>query len=149
MLAAVVGSVGLLVGLGGLAAQEKPSFAGRWVLVSPAESAGQEQIVTQDGTTLTAEHAAEGHGHKSVYRLDGTESRNVLASHGSEIVTLSKASWTSDRLTIESHTTYPDGRKLHATAVWSLDAEGRLLIELTERGMRPSPTSTKLLYAKR
>ena len=32
---------------------EKPDFSGRWVMVSPAEGAGQEQVIKQDATTLT------------------------------------------------------------------------------------------------
>ncbi len=148
-LSVLVGSMGLLVGLAGVSAQEKPNFAGRWVLVSPPESAGQEQVVTQDAATLTTAHASSGHGHRSVYALDGSESRNALTSHGHEIVTVSKTTWNRERLTIESETTYPDGRKLQATDVWSLDAEGRLLIERTERGLTPSPSTMKLVYGKR
>jgi hypothetical protein len=104
---ALVGSVGILLAMAVTSAQEKPNFAGQWVLVSPAEGEGQEQTVTQDATTLTTAHASEGHGHRWVYKLDGTESRNVLVSHGNAVVTLSKASWDGNRLRIASDTTYP------------------------------------------
>jgi hypothetical protein len=147
---ALAGSIGLLLGLAVISAQEKPNFAGRWVLVTPADRAGQEQTVTHDATTLTTAHASTGHGHRAQYKLDGTENRNVLVSHGSDIVTLSKASWHGNQLTIASDTTYPDGRKLATKQVWSLDADGRLTVDFTESGMGgASPTTRKLVYTRR
>ena len=150
-LRALVGSIGMLLALGpgATSAQESPNFAGRWVLVSPADSAGQEQTVTQDAAKLTTAHASDGDGHRSVYRLDGAESRNVLGSHGSDIVTLSTASWNGNRLTITNNTTYPDGRKRHTTQVWSLEGKDRLVIEFTESGPSATPRTTTLVYARR
>jgi hypothetical protein len=147
---ALVGSIGVLLTLSlGATAQERPNFAGRWVLVSPTDSAGQEQTVTQDTAQLTTSHASEGGGHRTVYRLDGVENRTVLGSHGSDIVTLSTASWNGNRLTIASNSTYPDGRKRHTTHVWSLDGKDRLVIEFTESGSSASPRTTTLVYARR
>lgn len=76
-----------------ISSQQKPNFSGRWVVVGPPDAAGEEQTVKQDVKTLSTEHASEGPGHKTTYKLDGTESRNVIASHGSDIVTMSKAVW--------------------------------------------------------
>ena len=148
---ALAGSIGMLLalGLGTTSAQERPNFAGRWVLVSPIDSAGQEQTVTQDTAQLTTAHAAEGDDHRTVYRLDGAENRTVLRSHGSDIVTLSTASWNGNRLTIVSNSTYPDGRKRHTTHVWSLDGKDRLVIEFTESASSASPRTTTLVYARR
>src|SRR5262245_60533533 len=128
-------------------AQEKPNFAGHWVLVIPSESAGQAQRVTHDGTTLTTAHGSSGDDHRMTYKLDGSETRNVLKSHGSDIVTRSTASWTGARLTITSDTTYPDGRTLHAVQVWSLDGD-RLTVESIESGLRPEPRTMTLVYAR-
>jgi hypothetical protein len=115
-------------------AQQKPDFSGRWVVVEPAGEAGGEQQITHDlqANTLTIAHDSEGHGHKLVYKLDGTESRNALASHGSEIVILSKAMWTGNQIAIRSLATYPDGRRMDSKQVWSLDAGGQLIVEGTE-----------------
>ena len=146
---AFAAGVGLVLALTVMSAQDKPNFAGRWVLVSPAESAGQEQIVTQDAMTLTTGHASEGHGHQMVYKLDGTAHRNVLVSHGADVVTISKASWNGSMLTLIEDTTYPDGRKRHAERVWSLDAAGRLTVEFLESGPGASPTTMKLVYTRR
>jgi len=146
---AFAASLAVALGLAVVSAQEKPSFAGRWVASSPADSAGQMQIVTHDEKLLTTAHDSEGHGHKAAYKLDGTESRNVVTSHGEEIVTLSKTSWNGNRLTIVSDTTYPNGRKWHTEQTWSLDDSGRLVIDFTESGMTPAPVSRKTLYTKK
>ena len=146
---ALAGSVVLLLAFVATRAQEKPNFTGQWVLVSPAEAAGQEQTVTHDAATLTTGHASTGDGHRAVYKLDGTESRNVVVSHGSDIVTLSKASWTGNQLTMTSDTTYPDGRKRQAKQVWSLDGEGRLVIDFTESWLGEAPKTMRLVYRRR
>jgi len=130
-------------------AQSKPDFSGRWVYVSPEAAAGQEQTITQTETTLTTGHASEGGGHHATYRLDGTESRNVMASHGQEIVSVSKATWDGERLVISTSTTYPDGRRLESKHVWSLDAQQRLVIDSTETiAARPARTSRAVLTRK-
>lgn len=115
-------------------AQQKPDFSGRWVVVEPAGEAGGEQQITHDpkANTLTIAHDSEGSGHKLVYKLDGTESRNALASHGSEIVILSRAMWTGNQIAIRSVATYPDGRRMESKQLWSVDAGGRLIVEGTE-----------------
>ena len=113
------------------AAQEKPNFTGTWIVVAPAEGAGQEQEVRHTPTTLSKGHGSEGGGHSATYKLDGTESRNELTSHGQPIVTLSKALWDGDKVVITSATTYPDGRKLDTKEIWSLDSTGRLVIEMS------------------
>lgn len=74
-----------------MVAQAKPNFSGTWVVVSPAEAAGQEEQVRHTDTTLSTGHESEGGGHSATYKLDGSESRNELTSHGEKIVTLSKA----------------------------------------------------------
>lgn len=52
--------VGLLLTIGPLFAQQRPDFSGHWVMVSPLDGAEQEQVVTQDATTLTVAPAAGG-----------------------------------------------------------------------------------------
>jgi hypothetical protein len=142
----VVTGLVLLFGtsIGAPFAQQKPDFSGHWVMVSPSEGAGQEQVVTQDATTLTVAPAAGGQGQVLVYKLDGTESRTVLP----QSVMISKAAWTGNQLTITSTSAAPGGQTLDQTLVWSLDGEGRLVIEvqLTRTGM--PPTKTTMVYRK-
>src|SRR6187401_1862649 len=91
-------------------AQPKPNFSGRWVITSPADSAGQEQIVTQDAKTLTVEHASEGGGHKMSYQLDGVERRMAIPGRaGAEITMLAKASWDGNTIVVLTNTSYPNG----------------------------------------
>src|SRR5688572_12637469 len=73
----------LLLGLACVAAaQQRPNFSGTWIPVGSGDTSGQEQTIKQDATTLRRSHASEGDGHHFTYKLDGTESRIVLPSHG-------------------------------------------------------------------
>jgi len=129
-------------------AQRRPDFSGTWVVVSPAEAAGQEETIKQDATTFTRGHASGGGGHSFSYKLDGTESRLVMKSHGEEIVTLAKASWEGDRLVIAEGVTYADGRKSRRTLAWSLDSQGPLVMEFTEQ-FDGKPLTTMKVVSKR
>jgi hypothetical protein len=143
-------AVGVVALAGAVAgAQSKPDFSGTWIIVTPAEAAGQEQQVQQTATTLTTGHASEGGGHAMTYKLDGTETRNVLTSHGEDIVSLSKAAWDGNKLVITTVTTYPDGRKLDAKQIWSLNAEGALVVEHTQAMAELKPTRLTVVHRKR
>lgn len=141
--------VGVLALVAAAAAQQRPDFSGRWVVVSPAEGAGQEQRVEQTETTLTLSHGAEGDDHRMAYRLDGSESRNVITSHGSDLVTLSRCTWKGGALTIQSSTTYPDGRRLEQTMVWSLDEKGQLVIDGSESMSGRPPEKMRVVHRRR
>jgi hypothetical protein len=141
--AVVVASVALT------AAGQKPDFSGTWITMSPADAAGQEQWITQDATTLTTGHGSEGGGHSFTYKLDGTESRQVLTSHGEHVVTLATAVWKAEQLIITQKTTYPDGRKRTASSTWSIDASGRLVVELTEEFDGQPPNTRRMVSRKK
>ena len=130
-------------------AQAKPNFSGTWVAISPAEAAGQEQEVRHTATTLSTGHASEGDGHSATYKLDGTESRNELTSHGQKIVTLSKAVWQGDKVVITSGTTYPDGNKLESKQTWSMDSSGQLVIEYSMAMTGQPPQSMTIVHKKK
>ena len=72
----------LLIALLGasVGAQTKPNFSGTWIVVTPAEGAGQEEVVRHTATTLSTSHASSSDGHDATYKLDGTESRNEPSS---------------------------------------------------------------------
>jgi len=130
-------------------AQEKPNFSGTWVAISPAEAAGQEQNVRHTATTLSTGHESNGGGHGFTYKLDGSESRNELTVHDDPIVTLSKAAWDGNKVVITSATTYPDGRKLDSKETWSLDSEGRLIVEHTQTMTGQPPRSMTIVSTKK
>ena len=132
-----------------LSAQQKPNFTGTWLIVTPTEAAGQEQVVRHTPTTLATGHASEGDGHNAAYKLDGSESRNELTSHGEPIVTISKAAWDGTKVVITSATTYPDGRKMDSKQTWTIDAEGRLVIEHTRTQAGQPPMTVTIVHTKK
>ena len=115
-----------------LLAVQKPDFSGTWVAVSPEETVGSEEDITQDATTVTRGRASSGAGQSVRYTLDGSPTRHVVRSQGQEIVTISRASWDGDRLVINESTTYPGGRVRKQRSVMSLDESGQLLIDVEE-----------------
>jgi len=130
-------------------AQSKPNFSGRWVVVSPEKGAGQEQTVKHDEKSLSTEHASEGAGHRMIYQLDGVERSNAIPARGTEITMLSKASWDGNRIVITTNTSYPNGMKTQAKEVWSLDAQGRLVIDFTESGPTGPGPAMKVIYVRK
>jgi hypothetical protein len=139
----------LLLAAASIVGAQKPNFSGTWIVVTPSEAGGQEQVVRHTETTLSTGHASEGGGHSATYKLDGTESRNELTSHGETIVTLSKAQWVGDKITITSSTTYPDGRKLESTETWSMNSAGLLVIEMTQLMTGQSVRTTTVIHRKK
>jgi hypothetical protein len=146
---AIASSALLLLLSAQVSAQPKPDFSGTWILVSPVDVAGQEHTITQDATTFTRSHASEGPGHSSTYKLDRTETRSTLTSHGRDIVTLARASWDGDRLVVVEDVTYPDGRKLAKTSTWALDGQGQLILEFTERFEGKPEVTTRVVYKRK
>ena len=134
----------------GVLAQQKPNFSGRWVITSPKDSAGQEQIVTQDAKTLTVEHASEGGGHKMSYQLDGVGRRMAIPGRaGAQITMRASASWDGDRIIVITNISYPNGMKTLSKDVWAIDAQGRLVIESTETGPTGPGPAVKLIHVKK
>lgn len=128
-------------------AQTRPNFSGHWVQISPEDGAGAEQFIKHDATTLATAHDSEGGGHNVTYTLDGSEQRTTMASHDSQIVTISRATWQGNTLVITASTTYPDGRKMTGNDTWSIDAEGHLVIDL-DRTLAGQPIKMKLVHKK-
>ena len=113
------------------ALQQKPNFSGTWVLVTPAEHAGQEEEIQHTATEIAFGHPSEsGHGHHKVYKLDGSDSRNVMAVHEQEIVSIGKALWEGDKLVIRESTSLPEGHKFESRMTLWLNADGQLVREM-------------------
>jgi hypothetical protein len=130
-------------------AQDKPNFSGTWIVVTPVEHAGQEETITHDATSLRVSHGSEGGHHASVYKLDGTPSRNVLTSHGAEIVSLATTSWKDGQLVIQQSTQYPDGKKIESRLTFALNSEGQLVRQITDTVEgKVSPTITVVARKK-
>jgi len=142
-----------------LAAQA--NFAGKWTLdpasvPAPADGGGgrggrggmlgQELTVTQDAANLTLEYMGGGQNPapvKLVYKLDGTESKNMMMGRGGQMEQVSKAAWAGQSLVI---TTTTAAGELKRTL--SLQG-GALVVETAAPGRDGGPgTTTKVSYKK-
>jgi hypothetical protein len=129
-------------------AQQRPNFTGKWTAVSPADAGGGVQTITHTETKLSIVHGSSGDDHNLEFILDGKEHRTVMATHGSEIVTLYTTTWNGDRLTMLSKSTYPNGNVLDQAQIWSLDAKGQLVIDLTETFTGRPKSTMQIVHRK-
>jgi hypothetical protein len=125
--ALLTGAVAVML-VAGIAAQAKPDFSGKWTIVpDPAAAAaaapagggggggrgggrgggggqfcGQECTITQDGTSLTVTRTTQAGETKAVYKLDGSESKNMQAGRGGQTEVVSKAAWDGNKVAIST-----------------------------------------------
>jgi len=130
-------------------AEQRPNFSGRWVIVLPEKGAGQEQIIKHDDKTLTKTPVGERGGPAATYQIDGVEHRATLPTRGQEIVSVTKAAWEGNTLVVTILESYPNGMKLNVKEVWSLDAQGRLVIEATESAEKQKAQVMKIVMQKK
>ena len=132
------------------AQQQKPNFSGTWVVVTPAEHAGQEETISHHEHTLRLGHgASHGGDHSEVFTLDGSPHKSSMPSHGSEIHSVSTASWNGDQLVVFRSSRYPDGRAINSKLTFSLNAEGHLVRQITDTVEgKDQPTVTVVMKRK-
>ena len=145
----------------GIAAQAKPDFSGKWTLVpDPAAAAapagggggggrgggrgggggqfcGQECTVMQDGTSLTVTRTTQAGEVKAVYKLDGSESKNMQAGRGGQTEVVSKAMWDGNKVSISTTRDF-GGNAVTTKTVLSVTG-GELTVE-NEGGQGPATT---------
>ena len=151
-----------------LAAQAKPDFSGKWVMdpaSAPAPPAGagggggggrgggrgggggagfgQEFTAKQDATTLTITRMQGDQTVTATYKLDGSESKNMVAGRGGQQEQVSKASWDGAKLVIVTTTQFGEQRR-------TISMEGgNLVVETSQPGRDGgAPTTAKLVYKK-
>jgi len=144
-----------------ISAQSKPSFAGKWTLVpdpnAPAGGAGRgrgmagglgpEFTAVQDEKTLTVTTNNPQLGElKTVYNLDGSESKNPLNFGGQTVDRVSKVKWDGAKLVITTTINF-NGTPAETTQTWMLDGSGNIVIESTSN-FGGNPTTTKATYKK-
>jgi hypothetical protein len=143
-------------------AQAKPNFAGKWVMEAPAGGAapgaggpggggrggrgggwGQNVTISQDATTLTVEYTQGENPVKLIYKLDGTESKNMVMGRGGQTEQVSKAAWAADKLVITTTTQFGEQKR-----TLSLTG-GNLVIEQANPGRDGGAgTTTTITYKK-
>jgi hypothetical protein len=129
--------------------QPRPNFSGRWAIVEPAKGAGQEQVIKHDDKMLSKTPVGDRGGPPATYQLDGIEHRTVMSMGGEQIVTVTKALWEGNTLVVSIVENYPNGMKLNIKEVWSLDAQGRLVVEATESAERQKPQVMRIVLQKK
>ena len=138
------------------AAQAPPNVAGKWTLVPDANTPpggmgglGQEATVTQDASTLTITRTGQMGTFTSNYKLDGTETRNVLSFQGNSIDQLSTAKWDGGKLLLNTKMDF-GGNLVEIKTVLSLDPSGTLVVESTRPDFQGggAPVTTTMTYKK-
>ena len=128
-------------------AQGKPSFQGIWTPQAPAAGAppaggggggrggGGPMTVTQTATQLTIERTMGQNTLKTVYNLDGTESKNERPGRGGGAPTVqtSTTKWDGAKLVITTKFEGPNG-PVEQVQTWSLTADGNLQTDQPGQG---------------
>lgn len=106
-------------------AQGKPNFSGKWTPEQAAAGGGggrgmaSPMTVTQTDKTLTVERTMGENTMKTVYNLDGSESKNQTMGRGGETTEqVSVAKWDGNKLVITTKTA--NGER---TQTWSLNGD--------------------------
>jgi hypothetical protein len=121
-----------------VASAQKPDFSGTWTLdpaVAPAAGGvvggalgNGPATVKQSADTLTIERTMGDANITLIYKLDGTDSRNMLMGPaGQQVDSMSNAKWDGPKLTIVTKMEM-DGQLLQSTQVWTV-AGNTLTIE--------------------
>ena len=133
---------------------QTPNFTGKWAVVpDPAAQGpgglGQSAVIKQDATTLTITRTTQMGEMTSVYKLDGSESKNTLNFQGNAIDQLSKVKWDGGTLKIDTTMSF-DGNPVNVTMAMSLDASGNLVVVSTRPDFQGggAPVTTKSTYKK-
>lgn len=158
-LVVVMALAALAVGSSVASAQSK-SFAGSWTLVpDPAAAApaggrgggrglGQAAMIAQDDKTLTVTRTTQAGEMKSVYNLDGSESKNTRSMGGNSVDQMSTAKWYGGKLTITTSSNFNGNAFTTTMSMW-MDEMGMLAVETTSPGRGGgAPTTPKMTYKK-
>ncbi|HEU4938283.1 MAG TPA: hypothetical protein VFT39_17620 [Vicinamibacterales bacterium] len=139
------------------AAQAPPNFAGKWTLVPDPNAQpgmggglGMEATITQDASTMTITRTTQIGTFTSNYKLDGSESRNVLNMQGNSVDQVSTAKWDGGKLGVNTKMDF-GGNLVEIKMVMSLDpSSGNLLVESTRPDFQGggAPITTKMAYKK-
>lgn len=153
-----------------LSAQQAPDLSGSWTLAegsAPQGGAarggrggmgggpgggmmaalGQEAVITQDAATLTIVRSTQMGEIRTVYQLDGSESRNRMAMGSNQVELVSRAAWESGKLVITTH--IPGGRAQGESRMTLSLEDGKLVVENSRPGGMGGGGSTRAVYAKK
>ena len=155
----------------GALAQAKPDFSGKWTLdpaSAPAPPAGAgggggggrgggrggggagfgtEFTAKQDANTLTITRTQGDQEVTASYKLDGSESKNVVAGRGGQQEQVSKTMWMGSKLMITTTLNF-GGNNVEQTRTLSIEG-GNLVVEQSQPGRDGgAPQTQKVVYKK-
>jgi hypothetical protein len=143
-LARVATMAAIIHAVAGTASAQRPDLSGTWRLdPASARNAGPggaldsgPATITQTADALTIARPAGGDPVTVTYKLDGSDSRNMMAGPGGELVdSMSTARWDGPRLTIVTRQE-TGGQLAQSTEVWTVTGS-TLTVETTDaRGTR-------------
>ena len=157
--ALILGALSLVLAATTATAQDKPNFSGSWTLVvdpnAPPPTGrggggglGQAATLTPDAKTLTITRTTQNGEVKTVFNLDGSESKNMMMGRGGQTEQVSKATWEGNTLVVTTNFTMGEAA-VTRTQKFSLDASGQLVVATTAPGRGGGePTTTTQTYKK-
>lgn len=132
-----------------VASAQKPDFSGTWTLDPASAPAGGDgggggggggalgsgpATVKQTADALTIERTMGGAQVTQTYKLDGSDSRNVMTGPGGqEIDSMSNAKWDGPKLTIVTKAEM-GGQIMQLTQVWTLEGNTLTIDSTSPRG---------------
>jgi hypothetical protein len=136
-------------------AQAKPSFAGKWVLVPPADAPagggrggggrggfGQEMTIEQTDKTLTITRTMRGESVPTVYNIGG-DTKVMMGGRGGEgTEVVVKTAWVGSDLVMTS--TMANGERKQVLSL----KDGNLVVTTTQPGREGGPQTTTATYKK-
>ena len=86
--------------MAGVAAQDKPNFAGRW----KATGSYTSWTITVEGSRMTVTMTVAGNSESTVYLLDGTPSTKTIEGPNGPLENVSTSTWEGDVLVTTTKT---------------------------------------------
>jgi len=135
-----------------LMAQDKPNFVGTWKLpadVQPEPFTPPQMSVAIDGNVMTVTGTNQMGEFKTIYNMDGTEAKSPIQFNGDTIERTTKTAWDGSKLVMTVVANF-GGQSFETKSVWSIAADGTLLIEMTRPDFQGGggPITTKTTYKK-
>jgi hypothetical protein len=133
-------------------AQDKPNFVGTWKLPADVQAepfTPPQMVVALDGNTMTVTGTSQTGEFKTIYKMDGTEAKSPIQFNGDTIDRVTKAAWDGNKL-VMTVVASVNGQSFETKSVWSLGADGALLIEMTRPDFQGGggPITSKTTYKK-
>jgi hypothetical protein len=132
ILSAALAIAFVIASIGGVSAQAKPSFAGKW----KADNSFNSWTITVDGSKMTVTVTVAGNSESTVYLLDGTPSKKTFEGPNGPMENVSTSTWEGDVLV----TTTKTGSGAIMTEKRWLEPDGTMRIQNSlEFPGKPSP----------